>query len=92
MTMRKSAPARERFRLLGQLVFDLYDLGRSSVLVQRAGGQPVLYVRTPSGRRMIAVLAVPGDQGCWGYLWDGCHWTAADGTPTAERRIAGVVR
>lgn len=81
-----------RYRLLGQLVVELYRLGRSSVLVQRPGGQPVLYVRTQSGRRMLAVLAVQGERGGWGYLWDGDRWAMAEGTPQAAHRVAGVVR
>jgi hypothetical protein len=81
-----------RFRLLGQLVVELYRLRRSSVLVQRVDGQPVLYVRTGPGLRMLAVLAVQGERGAWGYLWDGDSWAAADGTAQAARRTAGVVR
>lgn len=81
-----------RYRLLGQLVIELYRLGCSSMLVQRVGGQPVLYVRTRSGLRMLGVLAVQAQTDGWGYLWDGDCWAAADGTPEAARRIAGVVR
>jgi hypothetical protein len=69
---------------------ELYGLGRSSVLVQRAGAEPVVFVRVASGRRMLAVLVVQGDNGGWAYLWDGSQWADADGTVMAARRIAGV--
>ena len=83
-------PTVERLDVLVQLMTDLRRLGRGSWLTLPVAGQPVLYVRDRSGRR-LAVLGV--QVGCdWSYVWDGARSAAADGTLVAARQIAGVAR
>jgi hypothetical protein len=79
----------ERFNLLVQLMWDLRELGRGSVLYLEGAAEPVLSVPVLSRRRALAVLVVQ-ERGGWSYLWDSVQRAPAGAVRVAAQRIAGV--
>jgi hypothetical protein len=80
-----------RLALLAELMADLHLLRRGAAISLAAVGEPVLYVRVRSGRRMLGVIAIQETDG-WSYLWDGVnrvpvsdHWRAAQRITAVER-------